>query len=163
MMVRCPQGQIEEDGGGQRRRSNKGEALPAESCDWTGRCEDLKNHDKMCSYKIITCKLEGCDHECLRKDMSSHLAGDGFIRHMNLMKQSYESKMEDMKQSYESTMEDVKQSISASYSEIAEMKQENKSMQKRITDLEARELRAEIILKVIVQDCGIPEINGDYI
>jgi hypothetical protein len=42
------------------------------------------------------------------------------------------------------------------------MEQENKSMQKRIKDLEARELREENIEKVIVQDCGIPEINGDY-
>jgi hypothetical protein len=58
MMVRCPQGQIEEDGGGQRRRGNDGEALSAEDCDWAGRCEDLKNHDKTCSYKIITCELE---------------------------------------------------------------------------------------------------------
>jgi hypothetical protein len=105
---------------------------------------------------MITCELEGCDFECLRKDMSSHLAGDGFIRHMNLMKQSYERKMEDMKQS-----------ISASYdSKIVEMKakmkQENKSMQKRIKDLEARELRAENMKKLIVQGCGVPEINSDY-
>ena len=32
--------------------------------------------------------VDGCDHEYLRKDMNSHLSGEGLMLHMNLMQQS---------------------------------------------------------------------------
>ncbi|KAL3797566.1 hypothetical protein ACHAWO_012580 [Cyclotella atomus] len=70
------------------------------------------------------CDLEGCDHECPRKDMNRHLSGDGLIRHMSLMQSS----------------------IAARYEEkIDEMKQDIKSMKTRISDLEAHELQMKYV------------------
>lgn len=67
-------------------------------CNWKGPLKDLKRHeDHECGYKTITCSIVGCVHECLRKDMESHLSGGaGLITHMTLMQKSYDKKMEQM-------------------------------------------------------------------
>jgi hypothetical protein len=70
------------------------------------------------------CDLEGCDHECPRKDTNRHLSDDGLIRHMSLMQSS----------------------IAARYEEkIDEMKQDIESMKTRISDLEAHELQMKYL------------------
>jgi uncharacterized protein (DUF305 family) len=76
--------------------------------------------------------------------MIDHLSGDGSLRHMNLVKQSYENTMRDMiisevervtqsiKVACDQQMQDMKQSITASYEDkIAEMREQIKEMKKR--------------------------------
>eukprot|EP00956_Cyclotella_meneghiniana_P018430 scaffold30656_cov62-Cyclotella_meneghiniana.AAC.6 len=111
MEVKCPHGCDESN---KRARGNDGEAVPlACGCNWSGKCEDLQNHENVCDFKMIRCSIDGCNHECRRKDMNVHLSGgDGFIRHMNLMKQSitarYESKMKEMEKSHDKEMAAIK-------------------------------------------------------
>jgi len=164
MQVKCPHGRNDNDEEeSKRRRGNDGDALPAEGCTWTGRCEDFHNHDKACEFKIITCDLDGCDHECRRKDMDSHLSGGGFLRHMNLMKQSITA-------SYDSKMEAMKQSITARYeNKIQELKidsnREIQILEDQVRSLQESKIREEekqIAFKIEVHECGIKEINGTY-
>ena len=111
--VNCPNGCDESN---KRARGDDGEAVPSTvGCTWTGMCQDLQNHENVCDFKMITCSIDGCNHECRRKDMNSHLSGgNGFLLHMNLMKQSitasYESKMKNMLQSHDDDMERMKES-----------------------------------------------------
>jgi hypothetical protein len=73
--VHCPQREINQESN-TRRRGNDGNAVPAESCAWTGKCEELANHKNVCDYELITCERQGCEHRCYRKDMDSHLSRD---------------------------------------------------------------------------------------
>lgn len=60
MQVKCLLGRsIEDDESNKRKRGNEGDATPADSCDWTGRCEDLKSHEDVCGFKTILCDLDG--------------------------------------------------------------------------------------------------------
>lgn len=104
MQVKCPNGEDNDDRS-KRRRGDTGNVVPAETCEWTGSCDDLEKHDSTCQFKVVRCELDGCYHECQRKDMARHLSGGGFLRHMNLMKQSitasYAQKIEDLEQHIE--------------------------------------------------------------
>eukprot|EP00956_Cyclotella_meneghiniana_P041736 scaffold237766_cov36-Cyclotella_meneghiniana.AAC.1 len=126
------------DASNKRARGNDGEAVPvlADVCDWTGKCNELQNHEKVCDFKMIRCSVNGCNHECLRKDMNGHLSGgDGFLLHLNLMKRSiterygfkmdvilqrmeimkknimssHKIELEDMKTAYDEKMEEMKE------------------------------------------------------
>jgi len=153
MQVKCPHGKHDDDEeGAKRRRGNDGEALPSEGCTWTGSCEDFENHDKACEFKIITCELDGCDHKCRRKDMDNHLSGGGFLRHMNLMKQSITA-------SYDSKMEEMKQSITARYESKIQQLQEKVRV---IEESKARDEERQSVSKIKVDGCGIKGINGKY-
>eukprot|EP00956_Cyclotella_meneghiniana_P019178 scaffold32681_cov60-Cyclotella_meneghiniana.AAC.2 len=132
MEVRCIHGHDEQDEEMRKRaRGNDGAVVVAEwngGCRWTGKCQDLQTHENTCQFKIVTCSIDGCNHECPRKDIAAHLSGDGFVHHMNLMKQSitasYKGKLEDMKTSYENKMEEMKQCITSSYeNKVEDMRQ----------------------------------------
>ena len=58
-------------------------------CSWRGKLRDLNTHIKNdCEWALVQCKVKGCNHKCLRKDMGSHLSGeDGITYHMNLVTQ----------------------------------------------------------------------------
>lgn len=161
LKVKCVHGEGDMIGGSRsRRRGNDGEAV-IDSCGWTGECKDIRNHEGECQFKVIECTLEGCNHECRRKDMNDHLSGDGFIRHMNLMQQSitknydkkvndmqsklhttYEKKMRDMQgqlqSDYEKKMRDMQGKLQSDYDGKLQISNEKiKSLQKRIVDLES--------------------------
>eukprot|EP00956_Cyclotella_meneghiniana_P025027 scaffold51375_cov37-Cyclotella_meneghiniana.AAC.1 len=144
MEVKCPNGGDESN---KRARGNDGEAVPvsADGCDWTGKCYELQNHEKVCGFKIIRCSIDGCNHECLRKDMNGHLSGgDGFLRHMNLMKQSitasYEAKMKSMHQSYVKSHDKMSRKYDAQFRNIRqsylnEVGEVKKSYDKKLEDM----------------------------
>jgi hypothetical protein len=81
--------------------------------------------------------------------MNSHLAGDGFLRHMNLMKKSLTSLNEDK--------------IAKMQQEISESKKKIKSAERRILELESM-VRHEKNgnHKILVEDAGTGEVNGVY-
>eukprot|EP00956_Cyclotella_meneghiniana_P018429 scaffold30656_cov62-Cyclotella_meneghiniana.AAC.5 len=135
MEVKCPN---RGDVSNKRARGNDGEAVPvsADGCNWKGKCEELENHEKVCDFEIIRCSIDGCNHECLRKDMSEHLSGgNGFLLHMNLMKQSittsYEAKMRVMEQSCHSKMKSIQQS------NLKEVEKIKKSYDKKMESMKA--------------------------
>ena len=141
--VKCPHG--ENDDYNKRAKSNNGEAMtsPNERCNWTGNCQDLQTHENVCQFKIISCSIDGCNHPCLKKYMANHMSGDGFVHHMNLMKQSitesYENKMEDMKKSFERKMEVMKQTLESEHRQcIARQNSQIHDMKRRIAVLESK-------------------------
>ena len=89
MGVRCPHGKSDEgmEPSNKRRRSDGGEAVPEERCNWVGPFKDLKNHYDVCDFKIISCAVDGCNHECRRKDISTHLSFHGHIAALQKMNQ----------------------------------------------------------------------------
>jgi hypothetical protein len=151
-----------------RARGNDGKAVLVSSvdkCGWTGKCIDLQNHDEVCDFKIVTCSVDGCNHECQRKDMNSHLSGEGFLLHMNFMKQSitqnYEKLIQDKTESMKKEIASLKQKVAASDKKI-------KSMQKEIGSLKANNTQANHLsdneddFDVIVEGSGIEQVNGSY-
>lgn len=79
--VKCPHGSCDagSDGSAKRRRGNDGGTVTtlssSDTCGWTGKCIDLPAHEKTCEFKVVTCTLDGCNHQCRRKDMNNHLSG----------------------------------------------------------------------------------------
>jgi hypothetical protein len=149
--VKCPT-QIDhgENDSNKRARGNEGEVVPAsDGCGWVGKCESLHDHEKVCQFKLVTCEIEGCDHQCRRKDMASHLSDD-IICHMKLMRESADKKVES-----------VKLSITADYEKKVEsMNKEIKALKKKVSELEAKQSQVSVQIKV--EGCGIPEMNGIY-
>ena len=97
-----------------RARGNNGEVLAAvpEACTWTGPFDDLKVHNDDCQFKVATCPVEGCGHKCCQRDMNNHLtSGDGFIRHMDLMKSTTDKKIMDMEKSHKEMVASYEQKI----------------------------------------------------
>jgi hypothetical protein len=127
--VNCPtQFEHGENDSNKRSRGNEGEVVPtSDGCNWVGKCESLQVHEKVCQFKLVTCEIEGCNHQCRRKDMASHISGD-LIYHMKLMKDSADKKVESLKLSiasdYEKKVESVKLLITADYEKkISSLKQ----------------------------------------
>jgi ubiquitin-conjugating enzyme E2 I len=112
MEVACPNGS---DGGDSRkkRRGNDGGAIVQDGdvCTWTGECKDLHKHEEECEFKMVKCTIKGCFHECIRKDMSKHLSGDGLLRHLNLMEQAHDKKIAEMQKLFEEQVGDMKKRI----------------------------------------------------
>lgn len=55
MQVKCPN-QHEVDGSNKRAKGNEGKALAAlGGCGWVGKREDLQDHEKVCSFKLVIC------------------------------------------------------------------------------------------------------------
>jgi hypothetical protein len=78
--VKCPT-QFEANESNKRVKNNEGEVVPTSvGCNWVGKIESLHDHEKFCQFKLVACEVEGCDHQCRRKDMASHISGD-FIHH----------------------------------------------------------------------------------
>lgn len=115
MNVYCPGGKSEDatDPSNKRQRGDDGEIVPEERCSWIGPLKDLKRHEDVCDFKIISCVVDGCNHECSRRDMNCHLSGEGFLHHMDLMKQS-------MKASYEKQIEKMEQKTQEMQKEMEE-------------------------------------------
>jgi hypothetical protein len=83
MMVNCLHGN---DGSKRAKGNDKRTRSKSTGCGWTGKCDDLKEHDDVCEFKIVGCELYGCNYECRRKDMKNHQSGeDGVLHHMMLM------------------------------------------------------------------------------
>ena len=71
-------------------------------CDWKGQLKDLKDHEKVCDFKIVACNVNGCEHRCKRKDMASHHSSPtGMMMHQELR---HENNMKSMELRYESKM-----------------------------------------------------------
>ena len=168
MQVKCANGDEETN---KRTRGNDGEPVTSvpNTCSWSGQCIDLKAHDDECQFKMITCSLEGCGHQCHRKDMNNHLSGDGFLRHMELMRAANDKKMEDMKKSITTS---YKKKIDGMQRRILEMKQLISASDKKINSLQEKLSALESTQSndteeedndvVTVSNCGIVEINGVY-
>lgn len=111
MPVRCPAWERENDARNKKRKrcdddEDDGEdrvAVAADlGCDWKGKVKYLKDHEKVCDFKIIRCNVHGCEHMCKRMDMEDHLSsGAGIMKHTELC---YQSKMKAMEQKYEGEM-----------------------------------------------------------
>lgn len=110
MQVKCPHGEGSEDGPNTRRRGEDGDAMSV-GCSWTGDCKNLHMHEVECEFKVITCSIAGCNHKCRRRDMKSHLSGDGFLVHMSIMQANYEKKLSDMQLSYENRIKLLNKTI----------------------------------------------------
>jgi hypothetical protein len=131
MEVYCSSVTINDDESNKRAKGSDGEAVPitGDMCNWTGKYQDLQKHEKECEFQVVACELEGCNHQCRRKDMSRHhLSGDGFLHHMKLLKVEHKKEIESTKQSIEAQckkeIESTKQSIEAHQKkEIESMKQ----------------------------------------
>lgn len=178
MQVRCPEGH--DDDRSKRTRGDDGEAIPAETCDWTGRCDDFKKHEDVCSFKVIKCGLEGCTHECKRKDMNNHLSGDGFLLHMNLMKEAYQAKLTEVQDNCNASIRETKRALASTkrgltytnqelalikhdlvwtQKELASTNEQIKRLNTRVTDLESTEFKKGIE----VCGAGTSEVNGIYV
>jgi hypothetical protein len=170
MEVRCPH--VYEAGvdnqSSKRARGNEGEAVlvsSADKCGWTGKYIDLQSHDEVCDFKIVACTIDGCNHECRRRDMNSHFSGEGFRHHMNLMKQSitqnYEKLIQDKTESMKQEIVSLRQKVSASDKKI-------KSMQKEIASLKANNTQASHLsdneddVDLVVEGSGTEQVNGRY-
>ena len=144
--VKCMNGEGDgfDNPSNKRGRGENGESIVAGGgrCNWTGRCNDLQNHQNVCNLQVIACSIEGCDHRCRRENMNKHLSGDGFLHHMNLMHQSitarYEKKMADMHESitarYERKIMDMQQSL----------RQEVEDNRRKISELQQKVASHEI-------------------
>lgn len=75
--IKCLNGHSVADEARKRRRVSAGKGVSAECCQWTGKCEDRKSYELVCEFKIVFCELDGCDHECMRKNMGRHLFDGG--------------------------------------------------------------------------------------
>jgi hypothetical protein len=114
MEVKCPT-QLEDNESNKRAKGNDGEVVPTlDGCGWVGKIESLHDHEKVCQFKLVTCDIEGCGHQCRRKDMTTHnISGDGLIRHVKLLRDSNKAlkkKVSELeaKQSQEDEYEGVK-------------------------------------------------------
>lgn len=163
MEVKCPRSNDAgmEDRSGKKAKANDGKAVPVshnvEGCGWIGKCLDVLKHEAVCDFKVVKCSVEGCNHECRKRDMCSHLSGEGFIHHMTLMKQSitqtitteYEKFIEDkvltiksghendlntIKANHSKAIKAIKQSISSRYEKkINNMKNEITEMKQQLS------------------------------
>ncbi|KAL3794708.1 hypothetical protein ACHAWO_012355 [Cyclotella atomus] len=112
---------------------------------------------------MLTFPIEGCDHQCRRKDMASHLSGEGLIYHMKLIKQS-------MASDYEKKLSECNKKIDSVNKKLNAAQKEIKTLKKKLSDLKATESQASTLsydnedegVKVKVEGCGIAEINGTY-
>ena len=173
MPVKCIHGHDEQDEEARKRaRGNDGEVVVAASnsgCTWSGKCQDLQTHENTCQFKIVTCSIDGCNHECPRRDMAAHLSGGGLVLHMNLMKQSitasYENKIQDMKHQMEISWECEKRQSSA---QIKSLEKKIKVLETKVRSLNntsdniASDNEVGQKQQVSVDGCGISEINGIY-
>jgi hypothetical protein len=50
---------------------NDGEELLC-GCHWSGKCQDLQNHNSVCKFKVVTSSVGGCNHTCRCSDMIMH-------------------------------------------------------------------------------------------
>jgi len=91
-----------------RRRLNNGKAADATSstsCEWTGILDDwYKHRQEECQFSFTCCSVRGCDHTCIRKDLSKHMVED-IARHMELM---VDEKTESLAQEYDQKLQEVK-------------------------------------------------------
>jgi hypothetical protein len=163
MDIKCPNhnGDIQRN---KRTKSNDGQAVAtSDGCKWLGKCEDLQEHEKVCSFEMLTFPIEGCDHQCRRKDMASHLSGEGLIYHMKLIKQS-------MASDYEKKLSECNKKIDSVNKKLNAAQKEIKTLKKKLSDLKATESQASTLsddnedkgVKVKVEGCRIAEINGTY-
>jgi hypothetical protein len=180
--VNCPT-QFEDNQSSKRVRGNEGEAIPtSDGCGWVGKCESLHVHEKDCQFKLVTCEIEGCDHQCRRKDMANHISGD-IVHHMKLMKDSADKKVESFKLSvaadYEKKMSGLKQAITSDYDKkidsmdkkLKSADKEIKALKKKVSELEAKQSQGNLPsdeeeedegVKIKVEGCGTLEVNGTY-
>jgi hypothetical protein len=164
MEVKCPHGGIDVDAESNKRaRGNDGDAVAQDGCNWTGTCHELNKHEEECELTVITCCLDGCGHECSRRDMVKHLSGEGFLRHMNLMKVCYDKKIDNNTREI-TQMKRLLSTSNARFSviqrELNESKEKIKSMQTKISRLESKVRSFDNDNKngereVIVKECGI--------
>ena len=113
LTARCP----EAEGGGDGRKRKRGDdeeevSTAAGGCAWTGPLRDLDEHRKSCEHAIVACAIEGCNHECKRKDMEAHLSGGAsLLSHIQLMQASHDARHEEaiqaLKTKYESRIKSL--------------------------------------------------------
>jgi len=44
-----------------------------EHCEWTGKLKDAEAHNSQCEFTLMNCPHDGCNNNCLRKDLPSHV------------------------------------------------------------------------------------------
>jgi hypothetical protein len=171
MEVKCPHGGDDVNAESNKRaRGNDGDAVAQDGCNWTGKCHELNKYNEKCELTVITCCLDGCGHECSRRDMVKHLSGEGFLRHMNLMKACYDKKIDNNTREI-TQMKRLLSTSNARFTviqrELNESKEKIKSMQTKISLLESK-VRSSYNdnengeREVIVKECDVQEINGVF-
>ena len=156
MDVICPNGNSDQGTvqANSRRRGNDGEIVQDERCNWKGHLKDLENHEESCTFKIIPCAVDGCNHLCRRKDMDAHLSGGGLLYHIGLMKQSHEAQIQtmnvklsaemnrketEMQQKIGELKEEMKQKINRKETEMQqEMEEVKEEMKQKMEELDQK-------------------------
>ena len=144
MKVKCPHD--EKDDGeeeNKRRRGENGDIIPKEVCNWIGDCKDLTKHEDVCEFKTITCVVDGCNYQCRRKDMKDHLSGDGVRLHMDLMRRSVASEMQqkmvEMQQKMDQQSVELQQTMDQQSVEMQQkMDQQSSQFDKKIKSLKKK-------------------------
>ena len=86
-----------------RLKSTSNDAFPG--CDWTGKVQDLHQHETECSFETIKCSVNGCSHKCYRRDLDAHLKNnqnrhfsiyDGRIQSQDKALQEMQAKLEEI-------------------------------------------------------------------
>ena len=188
MDVICPNGNSDQGTvqPNSRRRGNDGEIVQEEKCDWDGPLKDLEKHEESCSFKIISCAVDGCNHQCRRKDMDGHLSGGGLLYHIGLMKQSHEAqiqgmnvkiseemnrketemqqKMGELKEEMKQKMEEVKEEMKQKMEKLDQKWQDKTSLLKETEKKEKAKLKKKIDLmdkKMGEMQTRIDELESD--
>jgi TNF receptor-associated factor 4 len=73
--VICPQTLIPQEQASKKRKSRESKghaALPAGTCSWKGKLEQIENHQRECALIICECPNKGCHRSMLRGELQAH-------------------------------------------------------------------------------------------
>jgi hypothetical protein len=168
MKVKCISQCNDEGGANKRMKGDDGKMGAAESnsCGWSGLCEDLKKHEDICEFKVITCSVQGCDHQCRRKDMSVHLSGNGLLLHLDLMQRAISAKYEQQISTLNNRCKDLEGKYAQSAAKIIELEEKVNSMniERATTELRNRTVAVESAVlnllrngEFVIMDCIIAD------
>ena len=148
MDVVCPHGKIDggEDPSSRCMRGDGGEVAQEERCNWNGLLKDLMNHEENCAFKVISCPVDGCSHQCPRKDIDIHLSGSGLFYHIDLMKQLHDTQIQEInvkmseemnrkdkeKEEIEQKMEQLEEGIKQKMKALDQKRQHKTSVLKKL-------------------------------
>ena len=138
-----------------------------DKCEWTGHLKDLELHGNTCIYKTTECSVEGCNHTCQRKDMDDHLSNNAVtLKHMEL---KYDRKLKEMEEKYEKKFDkcnremlSYKNKLQACESIIRSYGGNLAAHGSRLDAVEEKVGISDGPKAVVVQGCGVSEINGIY-
>ena len=159
-----------------RRRGNDGEIIIDDRCNWMGPLKDLKNHEDDCIFKLISCRHDGCNHECCKKDMHAHVLIHQFDFTKQTIKANHERQLKEMSEKMKETMkknDNEMQSIKTNYErQISEVRKKmNETVKKKDNEIQSirddcerqiRETSKKMNEKLTKKDSEIQSIKANY-